>query len=86
MADLFEGLKEKVTGWDRKIVFPEALDSRVLLQQEGLQLMRLMTPVLIGNMEAIQEKAKDLDVFLDRMEIYDPENYVEMDEMVDCLC
>lgn len=82
MADLFEGLKAKVTGWDRKIVFPEALDSRVLAAAGRLAADGLMTPVLIGNMEAIQEKAKDLDVSLDRMEIYDPEKYVEMDEMV----
>lgn len=82
MADLFEGLKAKVTGWDRKIVFPEALDSRVLAAAGRLAADGLMTPVLIGNMEAIQEKAKDLDVSLDRMEIYDPGKYVEMDEMV----
>ena len=83
MADLFEGLKEKVTGWDRKIVFPEALDSRVLTAAGRLAAEELMTPVLIGNMEAIQEKARELDVSLDRMEIYDPEKYVEMPEMVD---
>ncbi len=58
MADLFEGLKEKVTGWDRKIVFPEALDSRVLTAAGRLAAEGLMTPVLIGNMEAIQEKAQ----------------------------
>lgn len=83
MADLFEGLKEKVTGWDRKIVFPEALDSRVLTAAGRLAAEELMTPVLIGNMEAIQAKARELDVSIDRMEIYDPAKYVEMPEMVD---
>ncbi|MBS4178001.1 phosphate acetyltransferase [Lederbergia citrea] len=82
MADLFEGLKAKAGGWDRKIVFPEALDPRVLVAAGRLAADGALTPVLIGNMEAIQEKARALDVSLERMEIYDPEKYVGIDEMV----
>ena len=82
MADLFEGLKTKASGWDRKIVFPEALDSRILAAAGRLAADGLMTPVLIGSIEAIQEKARDMDVSLAKMEIYDPVKYAGMDEMV----
>ena len=82
MADLFEGLKTKASGWDRKIVFPEALDSRILAAAGRLAADGLMTPVLIGSIEAIQEKARDMDVSLAKMEIYDPMKYAGMDEMV----
>ena len=30
MADLFEGLKQKLAGRDMRIVFPEGLDERIL--------------------------------------------------------
>ncbi|HEY4552036.1 MAG TPA: phosphate acetyltransferase [Bacillaceae bacterium] len=82
MADLFEGLKTKASGWDRKIVFPEALDSRILAAAGRLAAEGLMTPVLIGSIEAIQEKARDMDVSIAKMEIYDPVKYAGMDEMV----
>lgn len=80
--DLFDILKEKVKGWNRKIVFPEALDSRVLAAAGRLASEEIVTPVLIGNMEEIGQKAKELKVKLDNMEIYDPNEYIEMDEMV----
>ncbi|WP_062108376.1 phosphate acetyltransferase [Bacillus niameyensis] len=80
--DLFDILKEKVKGWNRKIVFPEALDPRVLAAAGRLASEEIVTPVLIGNMEEIGQKAKELKVKLDNMEIYDPNEYIEMDEMV----
>jgi len=80
--DLFDILKEKSRGWDRKIVFPESLDPRVLAAAGRLAADEVLTPVLIGNMESIQEKADEINVSLDRMEIYDPAKYVAMDEMV----
>ncbi|MFL6518301.1 MAG: phosphate acetyltransferase, partial [Bacillus sp. (in: firmicutes)] len=30
MSDLFEGLKQKVSGRDLRIVFPEGLDERIV--------------------------------------------------------
>ena len=47
------------------------------LAEEGI-----VTPVLIGNMEEIQAKAKELKVSLEKTEIYDPSRYVEFEEMV----
>lgn len=82
MENLFIDLKTKVSGWDRKIVFPEATDSRVLSAAGRLADGDVLTPVLIGNMEAVQDRALELKVSLEKMEIYDPDLYIEMDEMI----
>ncbi|MGG4265784.1 phosphate acetyltransferase [Peribacillus simplex] len=83
MSDLFEILESKVMGHNLKIVFPEGLDERILGAAGRLAKAKLVTPVLIGDIGLIQEKAKDLKVSLDAIEIYDPKNYIMMDEMVE---
>ena len=83
MSDLFEILESKITGNNLKIVFPEGLDGRVLGAAGRLAKAKLLTPVLIGDIEKIQEKAKDLKVSLEAVEIYDPKNYIMMDEMIE---
>ncbi|MCQ6280332.1 phosphate acetyltransferase [Bacillus sp. EB600] len=82
MSDLFEGLKQKVSGRDVKIVFPEGLDERILKAAGRLAAERLLTPILIGNIEAVQAKASELGVSLENAEIYDPQNYAGMEELV----
>ncbi|MGM9956408.1 MAG: phosphate acyltransferase, partial [Peribacillus sp.] len=72
MSDLFEILESKITGNNLKIVFPEGLDGRVLGAAGRLAKAKLLTPVLIGDIGKIQEKAKDLKISLDAIEIYDP--------------
>ena len=47
-----------------------------------MQQDELLTPIVIGNIEQVQAKAKELNVSLDNAEIYDPANYEEMDAMV----
>ena len=83
MSDLFEVLESKITGNNLKIVFPEGLDGRILGAAGRLAKAKLLTPVLIGDIGKIQEKAKDLKISLDAIEIYDPKNYIMMDEMVE---
>ncbi|MEH7106213.1 MULTISPECIES: phosphate acetyltransferase [Bacillaceae] len=80
--DLFEGLKKKVAGRDLKIVFPESMDERILKAVGRLAAEKLMTPILIGNIDRVQAKASELGVSLESVEIYDPENYVGLDELV----
>ncbi|WP_174734737.1 phosphate acetyltransferase [Mesobacillus harenae] len=82
MSDLFSVLKEKVTGQNMKIVFPEGLDDRILKAAGRLAEDGILTPILIGNIERIQELAKDLDVSLEKVEIYDPNNFAMMDQLV----
>ncbi|MFC4802431.1 phosphate acetyltransferase [Neobacillus sp. GCM10023253] len=80
--DLFEGLKNKISGRGLKIVFPEGLDERIVRAASRLAEDNLLTPILVGNIEQVQAKAQELGVSLDAAEIYDPESYAGMDELV----
>lgn len=82
MSDLFTGLKEKVSGQNIKIVFPEGLDERIISAASRLAEENVLTPILIGNIEAIEAKAKELGVSLEKAEIYDPNQFAMMDELV----
>lgn len=82
MADLFEGLKQKLSGRDIRIVFPEGLDERIVRAASRLAEEKRLTPILIGNIEQVQAKAQELGVSLDAAEIYDPASYAAMDELV----
>ncbi|MFZ7946486.1 phosphate acetyltransferase [Neobacillus sp. 19] len=82
MSDLFEGLKQKVSGRDLRIVFPEGLDERIVRAAGRLAAEKLITPILIGNIEQVQAKAAELGVSLESAEIYDPAAYAGMDELV----
>lgn len=82
MSDLFEGIKEKVSGKNVKIVFPEGLDERVLAAAGRLAAEKLITPILVGNIQAIEAKAKEMALSLENAEIYDPSNYAMFDELV----
>lgn len=82
MSDLFTGLKERLSGQNMKIVFPEGLDERVLTAAGRLAEDKVLTPIIIGNIEQVEAKAKELNVSLESAEIYDPANYIAMDELV----
>ncbi|PLR96579.1 phosphate acetyltransferase [Bacillus sp. T33-2] len=82
MSDLFSGLKTRVSGQNVKIVFPEGLDERILRAAGRLAEDGVLTPILIGNIEQIQQKARELGVSLEAAEIYDPANFAMMDELV----
>jgi phosphate acetyltransferase len=82
VSDLFEGLKQKVSGRDLRIVFPEGLDERIVRAAGRLGSEKLMTPILVGNIEQVQAKAAEVGVSLDDAEIYDPASYAGMDELV----
>lgn len=82
MADLFEGLKQKLSGRDMRIVFPEGLDERIVRAASRLAEEKRLTPILVGNIQQVQAKAKELGVSLDAAEIYDPASYAAMDELV----
>ncbi|MGN1400920.1 MAG: phosphate acetyltransferase [Bacillus sp. (in: firmicutes)] len=82
MSDLFTSLKEKVTGTNMKIVFPEGLDERILKAAGRLAEENILTPILVGNIEAIEQKAAEMGISVKAMEIYDPANYLMMEELV----
>jgi phosphate acetyltransferase len=82
VSDLFDGIKQKLTGRDLKIVFPEGLDERIVKAAGRLAEEKLLTPILIGNIEQVQAKAKEQGVSLEAVEILDPTSFAEMDELV----
>lgn len=82
MSDLFLGLKEKVKSHSLKIVFPEGLDERIIKAAARLVEEKIVTPILIGNKQDIDAKAKDLHISIEGMEIHNPSDYPEMDELV----
>lgn len=82
LSNLFKALKEKVSGKDVKIVFPEGLDERILPAVSRLASDKILSPIVIGNESEIERKAEALGVSLNGVEVYDPESYAEMDSLV----
>ncbi|WP_324659214.1 phosphate acetyltransferase [Bacillus velezensis] len=82
MADLFTKVQEKVAGKDVKIVFPEGLDERILVAVNNLAGNKVLKPIVVGNKEDIQAKAKELNLTLDGVDIFDPRTYEGMEELV----
>ncbi|CAF1883131.1 phosphate acetyltransferase [Bacillus subtilis] len=82
MADLFSTVQEKVAGKDVKIVFPEGLDERILEAVSKLAGNKVLNPIVIGNENEIQAKAKELKLTLDGVKIYDPHTYEGMEDLV----
>ncbi|AQX53133.1 phosphate acetyltransferase [Priestia flexa] len=82
MSNLFTGLKEKVSASNVSIVFPEGLDERVLGAVARLAADKVVTPIVVGNEEEVQAKAKSLNLILDGVQIFDHHNYDGFDEMV----
>ncbi|PAD68972.1 phosphate acetyltransferase [Bacillus sp. 7586-K] len=82
MSDLFATLKEKVSGQQIKIVFPEGTDERILTAVHRLASENILRPILIGNQDEISKKASELNVSLDGIEVYDPKQYDAMEELV----
>jgi phosphate acetyltransferase len=82
MSDLFAALKTKVSGKNLKIVFPEGTDERILKATSRLASENILTPILIGNENEIKDKAQSLGVSLEAVQVYDPQNYQQLDELV----
>ncbi len=79
---LFTGLKDKVSGHQLKIVFPEGLDERILTAASRLASEQIMSPIVIGNKEEVSQKATALGLSMDGVEILDPTTYPEFDTLV----
>ncbi|MFC0525186.1 phosphate acetyltransferase [Pontibacillus salicampi] len=82
MSNLFDSLRSKLSGSNKRVVLPEGLDERILTAASMLSEEGYITPVLIGNKDEIKQKAADLDVNIDGADILDPEQYEEFDAMV----
>ncbi|MGM8211450.1 phosphate acetyltransferase [Virgibacillus sp. W0430] len=83
MADVFTNLKVSLQKQKKRIVFPEALDERILQAASKLSSEGLLTPMLIGAADKINERAKELRINIQACKIVDPKKYEAMDRMID---
>ncbi|GAE33580.1 phosphate acetyltransferase [Halalkalibacter akibai] len=82
MSNLFEEIKNQVARHNPTIVLPEGTDERILEAAANLAKDKVVTPILIGNKDEVQAKAKQNNVDLGNITILDPHQYEGMDEMV----
>ena len=79
---MFENLVEVLKANPRKIVYTEGTDARILESAARLKKDGFLTPVLVGNVEAVRAAAAKGGFDIEGLEILDPETYPEMEEMV----
>jgi len=85
--DLFDGLKAKIKGQNKTVVFPEGEESRIFMAAARLAQEGLVEPILLGAKAEIEKRAEKEDVSLKDVKIIDPNTYPEADKqaMVDAL-
>jgi len=76
-VELFEELSLKVKGKDVKIVFPEGDEPRIIGAAVRLLADGLCKPILLGNVDAINEVAEARGFNISHLEIIDPETYAD---------
>ena len=82
---MFEFLIKKLKAHPRKIVFTEGTDPRILEASARLLSGTFLTPVLVGNEEAIQKAAEEIGFNIRGAIIIDPETFEDMNKMVDTM-
>jgi phosphate acetyltransferase len=70
----------------KKIVFTEGTDERILEAASRLLASNFLTPILVGNPDAVQASAEEYGYNIRGAVIVDPENYEKMDQMVEMFC
>lgn len=84
MSDLFKSIKTALQQNEkRKIVFPEAMDERVLLAASRLAQEGFMEPVLIGKISEVNQLAQEKKTDITNCTLIDPHSYAHMDQMID---
>jgi phosphate acetyltransferase len=80
---MFENLIEILKRDHRKIVYTEGEDARILASAARLKKDGFLTPVLVGNAEAVKAAAAKGGFDIEGLEIIDPETYEGFGGMVD---
>src|SRR5699024_2888075 len=84
MSHLFENLEKALKeSRERVIVFPEAMDERIMTAASKLSEKGIMTPLLIGKQEDLMKRSEELKVNIEKCKVVDPLNYKKFDDMVD---
>lgn len=75
--ELFEQLKNKITGQNKTIVFPEGEDPRIQGAAIRLAADNLIEPILLGDAKEISKTAQAHNFDLSNIETIDPASYDE---------
>ena len=82
---MFQQLIDSLKKSPKKIVFTEGTDARILEASARLLAGTWLTPILIGNEEAVHAAAEEAGFNIRGAVIIDPETYPDMDKMVDTM-
>ena len=82
---MFQQLIDSLKKSPKKIVFTEGTDARILEASARLLAGTFLTPILIGNVDAVHAAAEEAGFNIRGAEIIDPETYPDMDKMVDTM-
>ena len=77
---------QKLKESPKRIVFTEGTDERILEAASRLLASNFLTPILVGNEEAVQAAAEKYGYNIRGAQIVDPENYDRMDETINMFC
>jgi len=80
--ELMNKLWEAAKADKRKIVLPEGDEERTLVAAQRIKELGLAYPVLVGDINSITNKAKDLGVNLEGVEVIDPQTSEKVDSYI----
>lgn len=83
VSAMIDPLIELLKSNPRKLVFTEGTDARILEAAARLKQEGFLTPVLIGNLDAVRAAAAEGGFDIEGLEIIDPAAYPEMDKLVE---
>ncbi len=69
---IMDVLKKKAQNLNKRIIFPEGADERIIQAAERAKKMKMITPILVGNKNKILKNAKKLGIKLKGFEIIEP--------------
>lgn len=79
---MLTNMLEKIEGKSVKIVFPEGNDARILEAVTRLQRDMVLIPILLGNKEEVEIKAREGNFDITGIEVIDPLTYPDIEVMV----
>ena len=80
---MFKKLSEQLKANPRTIVFTEGTDARILEAADKLTAEGVLGVILLGKADEVKAAAKEAGFNIDKCQIIDPEQYADIDAMVD---
>ena len=84
-VDIIQRIKERARQANKKVVLPESFEERTLKAAEIATKENIAKIVLIGEESALKERARELKVSLEGIEIIDPNRYPEKELLASTL-